>query len=433
VSLSLLAIILSNAVPDSMDSVRIELETRSAFWFGLVKYSGYAVAIGCAMEAPETIILIKRWWLLRFRDEDREETREEKKRWIVPLAATGLLIIVVGIVLETYFEGKVSDVDAELRAHESDKITAAEKEAASATRQAGSAADNAQAAQNSADDAGDSAAEAEADAKDAKGQADAVGEKADDLDRQLASARTQLEVVETKRAELEKSLVNMAVCNAPRVLVDRFTVFAGKVQSNVDPLRPMAGQKVLIEFVPDAEARRAARSLRRALLDAGWDMSSPPQVVDELRDGVSVQSFRARVIEPSQYELDAESRAADVTNKLIDFLHSYNWQAEWGFPIDGHGHMIRDPNIIPVGAIRIQIGLYPAVEYVVPPGGRDISITGANIEQEMQRRRKETREKALKEHPEIAAYLAEDDKRLELEEERRAGPCHAFSGPPIIH
>jgi hypothetical protein len=80
-----------------------------------------------------------KWWLLRFRDIEREETREAKRSWIVPLAALGLLIIVAGIIAETYCEGKVSDVDALLRAHESDKITAAEGEAATATRDAGEA------------------------------------------------------------------------------------------------------------------------------------------------------------------------------------------------------------------------------------------------------------------------------------------------------
>jgi hypothetical protein len=41
--------------------------------------------------------------------------------------------------METYFEGKVSGVDALLRAHESDKITAAEGEASAATIEAGHA------------------------------------------------------------------------------------------------------------------------------------------------------------------------------------------------------------------------------------------------------------------------------------------------------
>jgi hypothetical protein len=175
VSLSLFAMIVSNGVVDAADKVRVGLEADSAFWFGWVKYSGYAVALGCAMEAPETFILIKRWWLLRFRDIEREETKEDKRSWIVPLAALGLLIIVVGIVAETYCEGKVSDVDALLRAHESDKITAAENEAASATRQAGTAASNAQIAKGSADAANTAAGEAQSKVKSVAEQADRIG------------------------------------------------------------------------------------------------------------------------------------------------------------------------------------------------------------------------------------------------------------------
>lgn len=131
-SLSLFAIGFINGAPDAVDIVRLELESKSAFWFSLVKYFGNAVAVGCALEAPETYIILKRWWLLRFRQIDREETKEEKKGWIVPQAAIGLLIIVLGILGETYCEGRVSDVDAELRAHESDKITAAESDATTA-------------------------------------------------------------------------------------------------------------------------------------------------------------------------------------------------------------------------------------------------------------------------------------------------------------
>lgn len=178
-SLSLFAMIVSNGVVDAADKVRVGLEADSAYWFGLVKYSGYAVALGCAMEAPETFILIKRWWLLRFRDIEREETKEDKKSWIVPLAALGLLIIVIGIVAETYCEGRVSDADASLRAHESDKITAAENEAAAATREAGSAAVNAGLAQKSADNA-------DKDAGDAARKAALAGKEADKLGNEIS-------------------------------------------------------------------------------------------------------------------------------------------------------------------------------------------------------------------------------------------------------
>jgi hypothetical protein len=136
VSLSLLSIILSNG-PDAVDQVRLSLEGYSADWFALVKHAGYAVGVGCLFEAPETIVIVKRWFKLRSRTGDGEETLNDKKSWFVPLAAVGLLIVVIGIVVETYAEGQVSDVDALLRSHASDKISQAESDAGTATTNAG--------------------------------------------------------------------------------------------------------------------------------------------------------------------------------------------------------------------------------------------------------------------------------------------------------
>ena len=106
-SLSLFSLILPNASSDAVDKVRLELETSSAFWFAWVKYAGYAVATGCVMESPETFVLLKRWFLLKFRDKESEETKESRKSWIIPLAAVGLILVVAGIVVETYAEGQV--------------------------------------------------------------------------------------------------------------------------------------------------------------------------------------------------------------------------------------------------------------------------------------------------------------------------------------
>ncbi len=122
-SLSLLPLICLIPIA-AVDTVRLALERDSAFWFRLTKYSGYAVAFGCVLEVPETVVAIKRWWLLRFRGEDHHETTEERKSRIVPLTAVGLLIIVSGIVAETYSEGKVSDTESTLRAHEEQRLEA---------------------------------------------------------------------------------------------------------------------------------------------------------------------------------------------------------------------------------------------------------------------------------------------------------------------
>lgn len=411
----------------TLEDSRIGLQDARSHDFSRLLLMTKLVAIGVILEGPELVYAIfnavKRW--------RKRSTGEHDPEWIIVLGLVGWVLVSIGVGGEFWVDGKVNTDDDNIQSINITLLRDAGASAAQARSDANNAHNLARSASDIAKPAKETAEKAAADAGKARDKADAVGRKADGLDTQLASARAQLEAVENKRAKLEKSLVNMAVCNAPRVLLDWTTVLAGKVQTNVDSLRPMVGQKALIEFVPDAEARRAAKSLRRALIDAKWDVLSVLPV-DELEDGVSVQPFKPP-LEPSQTDFDGERRASDAADKLIDFLHLFNWQAQWGFPTDGRGHIIRDPNILPVGAIRIQIGLYPAVEYVIPPGERELSITGAKIEQETQKRRKETREKVLKEHPEIATYLAEDDQRLELEEERRAGPCHSLSGLPIVH
>jgi hypothetical protein len=189
---SLFSLILSNGPIDVADPVRISLEASSASWFSWVKYAGYAVALGCLMEAPETLVTLQKWWLLRFRDVDLEETKAEKTSWIIPSAAVGLVLIVLGIVLETYAEGKVSDVDALLRAHESDKITAAEAEAVSAIREAGSAKDSAR-------DAG-------AAAKTAQRVADAVARDAQTISALVKSVTPRGHLIDASKESIARSL-----------------------------------------------------------------------------------------------------------------------------------------------------------------------------------------------------------------------------------
>jgi hypothetical protein len=89
--------------------------------------------------------------------------------------------------------------------------------------------------------------------------------------------------------------VIVALCDAPRVITS--WSFGGPpggksypgTKSYVDPLRPMAGQLVRIEVVPDATACRAALNIRRALADAQWKVQTQLTFVDALADGVSVQ------------------------------------------------------------------------------------------------------------------------------------------------
>ncbi len=306
---------------------------------------------------------------------------------------------------------------------------------------------------NKSESAETSAKGAVDDFKTAQGQLKGLTLKAGELDRQLDAtknslntAKSQLDAVDAKRAELEKSLINMAVCTAPRVIKTWMILGGGKGQTYADPLRPMVGQKVFIEFVPDPEARRAAINLASTLSDAKWDVQLPLRVVDGLEDGVSVQPSQAG-IGPSQNKppekplegIEARAKATDVADKLVDFLHSYNWQANRGWPLDAQHKMIRDPGILPAGTIRVQIGLYPAVEYVSPPGEKDYVDADSRSKHDWQERTKKMEEERRKKEEEIIKNLtpqealkfrADSERRKEEQkqwDERYFGPCHPIN------
>jgi len=218
----------------------------------------------------------------------------------------------------------------------------------------------------------------------------------------------------SKSADKAKSdLINLAVCNAPRV-ISNWWIGGKPGQSYVDPLTPMAGQIVLIEFVPDAEARRAALNIARALVDAKWKLQTPIRPVDWLADGVSVQPSAPPP--PSKNgetpNLDSWGRANDVAGKLLDFLHSYNWEARREYPTDAQGKLMRDPKILPDGAIRIRVGLYPAAVYITP--SRQQHETERWLEE--QRRKQEKFEAEMKRRWEDGLKAFPPERRARLEQ-----------------
>jgi hypothetical protein len=277
---SLMAMISANGSPDALDKVRLALEASSAGWFNLVKWAGYAVALGCAMEAPETFIILRRWCYLRFRDIDHEETNEDRKSWPTPLAAVGLIVIVIGIVLETFGESKVSDVDALLRTHESEKLSAAEQEAASATRDAGTARNSAITAAAASSDAKTSSSNAAAAAvKAISASGDAITtaaearKEADSYARDIAAAKQEAANAVSHLAEAEKKLAEstereaaaeakLAAIKTPRSLINAKELIA--------TLKPLKGTEYTLNVFQDDESIQFTKSVDEVLREAGW-------------------------------------------------------------------------------------------------------------------------------------------------------------------
>jgi hypothetical protein len=383
----------ASALESSISALESEiktLENSSVPWEHLLPLFTAAVALGVAMELwviwHERRGDMEAWALAYFLGTHRLPSRPSMAKFIIELVS--VLLITLGIVGELGVGIKVTSINGTLRGKSAELRSKSDQLLALVTQQAGDAATSAKVAHNEAGDAATAAGKAQQ-------KAGSVAKQADELNRELLATKTQLSTVDAKRAELEKSLINLAVCNAPRVISGLFFM-SGKVEteSYVDRLRPMAGQLVFIEFIPDAEAHRAAVSIANTLTDAHWKLQEPPKSVDGLADGVSVQpSVPTFTGGKFPDDMSPYRRGTEAAEKLVDFLHSYNWQAASRSPTDAQGKLFRDEKVFPAGAIRIQVGLYPPAVYVSPPAQKEFASHLEEMKQEEEKAQAEIQRK----------------------------------------
>lgn len=273
----------------------------------------------------------------------------------------------------------------------------------------------------------------------AQGKANAVGRQVKDLNRELLATNTQLDAVETKRAELKQSLDDLEICSSPRV-IPIWNVGGGKFsrqRSTTDPLKGFA-RSVSIEYVNDAEARRAATSLTIALARAGWNVIEFA-VWDDIEDGVSVDPYMAPTDERWTRDLWADETEADrAADLVVDFLHSFDWQASRGWPLHNNAQ-IQDPTILPPKGLLIRVGLYPPVMYVSPPGMKFVTDNETRFAQERKQMEEEAKEGLDKRRAErmkhmapaeieqYKAWIRQEDEEDKRRREREVGPCHPLN------
>jgi hypothetical protein len=371
---------------DSVDGLK-KTADRDFLW--LLVATGL-VAIGLLFEVGEICQELKKWW----------KARGRKRSWVPVISAVGFLLVTIGVVGEGIFEGKLGIADTSIR--EKDEKTAQD------------AGDAAARAQQSAEAAVKDAVLANKEAGKAQQKTGDVEKQADKLNRELLAAKTQLATVDAKRAELEKSLIDLAVCNAPRVIPLWSMSGPGTVRkAAVDPLRPHTGWQFIIEYVPfDAEARRAAANVAEALEGAGWKMVKASQV-DGIDDGVEVRAYFNRKAGPQEWSLHVKSQEAVYT--LIDFLHSYNWEVKSGWAPD------TDTDIPPNG-IKIRVGLYPAVSYVSPPATKELAVVIAQLEKDKEKMRQQQEAERQKRDEKFLEHLTPEQRnsyRARVEEFRK--------------
>jgi hypothetical protein len=178
--------------------------------------------------------------------------------WVKFVAFVGLVFVVVGVRGELIFEDKLQMANNDIQTFD-------EKLLNDAAQSAKDANDEADAAKKVSAEAKSDAAEAGKDIVVVRKSVGNIARQANDLGSELSATKVGVEVVDAKRVELEKSLENMAVCDAPRVL---WSWSVGK-KTSIDPLKALGKHQVTIQFMPDAEARRAALSIAGTLQQAG--------------------------------------------------------------------------------------------------------------------------------------------------------------------
>jgi hypothetical protein len=374
----------------------------------------WLVAIGVVLEIVVVLIDHKgdmNEWRRSLLHPERPSTF---KLW---LEIASVVLVTVGILGELGVGLQISSTNGQLRAQGRLLRSKNDQLLALVTQQAGDAKDSSLSAQASAN-----AASLVSDK--AKKEADGVAKQANELSRQVSNAETQLKVVDDERAKLAKSLKDMAICSSPRIITD----WMANGKTYVDPLRPFAEYKAIIEVVPDPEARRAAANIQRALSDAGWIIVGPlpPSII--MADGVQIESYNGlRQWNSKDFPVFGDSsKAADA---VMDFLHSYFWKADsmsaWSVDTD-----------IPPNGVKIRVGLYPADPFLVPPGAKEAAVAGAKIEQEIEEQMKQSSQKALEdllkrltpqEGERLKASSEDWHKQTKLMSDRYKQPCQSFN------
>jgi hypothetical protein len=241
------SILLTNFVP--ADSVRSALEGREELWFICLLVASGGVAIGCVLEIPETWTDLKEWRKLR-------KESVEPPAWRVPMAAIGLLLVVLGVIGEGVFEALVSINETALRAHD-------EQALAETIKEAGTAKESAEKAQRASELASKSAGEA-------LGKAETASATADKADQ---SARGALTTAGDARAEVATVQSNIAAVDekyAPRTLSKIKRDILIELLSKARPVSPQPVVVVVSADAPDGSAYAA--EIADAISDpaTGW-------------------------------------------------------------------------------------------------------------------------------------------------------------------
>jgi hypothetical protein len=168
-------------------------------------------------------------------------------------------------------------------------------------------------------------------------------------EEKLTAANKSLEDEKLKRLEMEASL-------APRML----PLIWAKGTTNFEPLKRFAGMNVLLEYAPDAEARRATDNIGSFVHEGGWvikELAANPEMYQGFFDGVIVTAYGTNPLEKrTQADVDEETRCRAAAGTLVGIIQSYGWQVKF-IPREPEDDPAK--KWLPPNTVKIRIGMKP--------------------------------------------------------------------------
>ncbi len=324
---------LSALIMQTSDSLKGDIENIRLWFFWSLIGSTILVMVGVLIEGAEHFI---------------PETMTWRKR----MESVGWTLVLMGVLGEGVFEVLTTTVDNTLQefngtmlAIATDQARGASTAAKAAKSAASSAKSIADAAKLSAGDAldrsktaNDAADMAQEKAGEAEKRVTNVEEKAEQLRQQIVLTEAQINEEHNKRMALEKSLKPRRLCFA------RYT----DGTENIDNLKALAGLRVIVEAIPDFEAKQAAAYVVSILRKAGLVVIRTGITDEFVWDGVEVEQYMAPVWDNAA-GFD-ELRSTVQAETVIEFLGDNDWVALAGWA--GRGELERD-------MLRIRVGYKP--------------------------------------------------------------------------
>ena len=256
------------------------------------------------------------------------------------------VVVIAGLVGEYYFPKRIADTASKLELFADQRVTEAEDRAKDASNSATEASNKATAAEKDAEGATRKASKANERASENERQAAALKRDAAEQVKRNLNTQALLETEKERRLDLERSL-------APRSL--SFKQYTDG-STNIDGMRKnrFMGLEVTIEYIPDAEAQKAAFNLGFLVEQAGWKVVSFGSSSRPMLDGIFVNSFLARfsILSPESQKMEV-SQEARV--ELWRILRENDWVASYNSASSSE----LNPSASAPGALKILVGFKP--------------------------------------------------------------------------